>query len=161
MRLLLPKALRSFKERTRWATGRVLPDGGFGLDVVVAGGEVEVKNTNPIDVNVTNPELGGGAGGTLTPQEPLTQTIISNGTFTETLNSEDIDFKKYNHVIITVKTGTPTGTPTMSVKLNIKDTQENKFLHTTLPTINSNTAILEEVFYLSAHTIQVECNRSL
>lgn len=43
----------SVDKKKKRITGRSAGDGGFGLDVVVAGGEVEVKNTLPVKVSGT------------------------------------------------------------------------------------------------------------
>lgn len=46
--------------------------------------------------------------------------IISNASFTANVNGAETDFKKYNNFIVTYKTGTKTGSPTLDIKLQYK-----------------------------------------
>jgi hypothetical protein len=82
-------------------------------------------------------------------------TIIDNETFSETVTGADIDFSKYQHAILTIKTGTATGTPTLTVALQVKDSNGNYITHTTLTAISTATTTYEEFYYLSAQDIRV------
>lgn len=91
------------------------------------------------------------------PVQSAPITIIDNALFTETVTGADIDFKTYRHALLSIKTGTATDSPTMTVKLQIKDSNGNYIDHTTLSAINTATTVIEEFFYLSAETIRVIC----
>lgn len=85
-------------------------------------------------------------------------TVIDNATFDQTVESEDIDFSKFQHAILTIKTGTATGSPTLTTSLQIKDSNGNYHTHTNLSPISTATTITpEEFFYLSAKDIRVVC----
>jgi hypothetical protein len=85
------------------------------------------------------------------------ETVIDNATFSQTVESEDIDFSNHQHAILTVKTGTVTTTPILTVALKIKDSNGNYITHTTLTAIRNATTLIEEFFFLAAQTIQVVC----
>lgn len=87
-------------------------------------------------------------------------TVIDNASFSETVEGADIDFKKYRHALLSIKTGAATSNPTMTVKLQIKDSNNNYIDHTTLTAISTATSVIEEFFYLSAETIRVVCTHS-
>lgn len=88
---------------------------------------------------------------------PETSTTIDNATFSQTVTGEDIDFTGHQHAILTVKTGTATTSPTLSVALQVKDSNGNYITHTTLTTISTATTAIEEFYFLSAQTVRVVC----
>lgn len=99
-----------------------------------------------------------GSDGSITaPVDSGVATIIDNASFTETVEGADIDFSKYRHAILSIKTGTATTSPTLTVKIQIKDSNDNYIDHTTLTAISTATTVIEELFYLSAETIRVVC----
>lgn len=134
MRLLLPRALRNIKERTRWATGTVLEDGEvFAQDVVV-------KNSDSIlfEQNKT--------------VEPY--TLIDDTIFTETVSGDDLDLSKIKHGLITVRTGAiSSGNPTMQVKLQVKDSNDNYVDFLVLPTVSTaSTSLFDDFYFLPFQT---------
>lgn len=84
-------------------------------------------------------------------------TVVNNATFSATVTSADIDIKEYDNLIITYKTGTRTGTATMDIKLQVKDSVGNYIDHTTLTQVASATSGYEEVFGLAHTTCRVVC----
>mgnify|MGYP007126155955 CR=1 FL=1 len=88
---------------------------------------------------------------------PAIETIIDNATFSETIIGADIDFTKYQHAILTVKTGTATDSPTLTAALQVKDSNGNYITHTTLSPISTATTLIEEFYFLSAQTIRIVC----
>ncbi len=124
MKLLLPRALRSIKERTRWATGEVSEDGEvFAQHVHVVNQLEHAKNIE-------------------------THTLIDDTAFTATITGDDIDFSELKHGIITARLGAiSSGSPTLQVKLQLKDSNGNYIDYLNLPTVSSASTVIFDDFY--------------
>lgn len=90
-------------------------------------------------------------------RKPTTIIIINNASFTETVNSPDIDLSEYKNVLITYKTGTKTDTATMDVKLQVKNSKGVYIDHTSLTQITTASTGLKEIKDVLAKTGRVVC----
>lgn len=77
-----------------------------------------------------------------------THTLIDDTAFTATITGDDIDFTDVKHGVITVSTGAiSSGSPTLQVKLQLKDSTGNYIDFQVLPTINTATTLIFDDFY--------------
>ena len=84
-------------------------------------------------------------------------TIINNATYSATVTGTDMDLREFNNLIITYKTGTRTGTATMDIAFQVKDSNGNYITHTSLLQVASASTGYEEVYGLAASTGRIVC----
>lgn len=93
-----------------------------------------------LDVNVTN-QLDGA-------KNLETHTLIDDTAFTATITGDDIDFSELKHGIITARLGAiSSGSPTLQVKLQLKDSTGNYIDYLNLPTVSSASTVIFDDFY--------------
>lgn len=84
-------------------------------------------------------------------------TVVNNATFSATVTGPDMDLTDYSNILITVKTGTATTSPTLDVAFFVKDTNGNYIRHTSLTQITTATTGYEEVYGLAGRTGRIVC----
>lgn len=90
----------------------------------------------------------------------LVSKVINNATFSQTVTGAEIDITDYNNFIVTYKTGTKTSSPTLDIKLQIKDANDNwiddaDYVATQITTATSGVAFKG---YLEAvSTVRIVC----
>lgn len=103
-------------------------------------GSADVEGSVPMHVKVVNQVA--------LNKDVSTVTLIDDVAFTATVTSEDINLSKLKHGIITAQTGAiSSGSPTIQVKLQLKDSNGNYIDYLTLPTITTNNTSLFDDFY--------------
>lgn len=94
-------------------------------------------------------------------KDTITKTptkIIDDATFSTTVSSTDIDVSNVKNGLLTVSVGTMTTTPSLTAKIQVKDSNENYIDYLTLPVVTtSSTTTFDEFFNLAAKTIKVVC----
>ena len=105
-------------------------------------GSADVEGSVPMHVKVVNQVA--------LNKDVSTVTLIDDVAFTATVTSEDINLSKLKHGIITAQTGAiSSGSPTIQVKLQVKDSNGNYIDYLTLPTITTtNTSLFDEFYFL-------------
>ena len=105
-------------------------------------GSADVEGSVPMHVKVVNQVA--------LNKDVSTVTLIDDVAFTATVTSEDINLSKLKHGIITAQTGAiSSGSPTIQVKLQLKDSNGNYIDYLTLPTITTtNTSLFDEFYFL-------------
>lgn len=91
------------------------------------------------------------------PADYLKLTVINNADFTETVSSAEIDLIAYKNLIIMVKAGAKTDSPTMDVKFQIRDSNNNWYDHTTFTQITDASKAIKEISNLSARYGKIVC----
>ena len=108
-------------------------------------GSADVEGSVPMHVKVVNQVA--------LNKDVSTVTLIDDVAFTATVTSEDINLSKLKHGIITAQTGAiSSGSPTIQVKLQVKDSNGNYIDYLTLPTITTNNTSLFDEFYFLPFT---------
>jgi hypothetical protein len=108
-------------------------------------GSADVEGSVPMHVKVVNQVA--------LNKDVSTVTLIDDVAFTATVTSEDINLSKLKHGIITAQTGAiSSGSPTIQVKLQLKDSNGNYIDYLTLPTITTNNTSLFDEFYFLPFT---------
>lgn len=86
--------------------------------------------------------------------EPIIHTLIDNATFNATVEGAWIDlsnFKKGVNIILTQKTGTKTGTITLTTKIQVMDSNDNIIDYQSFPAISTASSPIPEEIYLFSH----------
>jgi hypothetical protein len=108
-------------------------------------GSADVEGSVPMHVKVVNQVA--------LNKDVSTVTLIDDVAFTATVTSEDINLSKLKHGIITAQTrAISSGSPTIQVKLQLKDSNGNYIDYLTLPTITTNNTSLFDEFYFLPFT---------
>jgi len=74
-------------------------------------------------------------------------TLINNASFTTTVTGSDLNLSGVRNGIITVVLGAKTNSPTITVKLQVKDSNNNYIDYLTLPTMTNGSESAYEEFY--------------
>lgn len=81
--------------------------------------------------------------------------VINNATFDADEESEDIHVQFDSKILVTVVAGTKTGSPTMDVKIQVKDSNDNYIDHTSFTQITAAGSALKELSNFAGKTIRV------
>lgn len=83
-------------------------------------------------------------------------TVIDNATFAITVTGDDIDFSDHGNLLITNSIGDITGSPTMTVKVQTKDSNGNYIDYDTMEALSTgNESQMERWNDVPASTIRV------
>lgn len=122
-------------------------------------GKVTVENEDPISVN--QGALDKDTDDISTYKAHSSVKIIDNTTITATNTPSDIDFSQYNNFVVTYKLGAGEGgTPTLTITLRVKDSNDNVISDTDYATsalAASSSGIAFKGYMESYGTIQVLC----
>lgn len=125
--------------------------------LVDANGQLVTSTTIDTSAIATSANQTNGTQVTKTIKNPTVSTIINNATFSATVTGSDIDLTNYSNLIITYKTGTRTGTATMDISFQVKDSVGNYITHTSLTQVASATSGYEEIYGLAHRTGRIVC----